>query len=245
MKAWHGTDKKFERFDRSFIGTGEGVAARGKGFNATLEKSVAIHFMNCSPGPKGRLYEVAVPELEEMLSLDKHVSDLGLCLESLARAVYMKHHGLDVDEMFDEAACHDDISFSYSDERAEDMFSRLLLNAYDKEALEELMEWSPGYDWDDAVKRLGPGSLGLDIDDDTGKQLYDVLKHVCGSEEAAQELLIEHRIYGTYGHEPIGSSDRALDSTSLVVFREDDIKILRCLEIDRSRSCDDAGGPSP
>lgn len=245
MKAWHGTNKKFDRFDPGFAGTGEGVAARGLGFNAACDKAVALHYLQCSPGPVGYLYEVAVPELDALLNLDATASVGGTpCPVEVARAIYLRHHDLDLDEVFDEAANHDDISFSYSDERAEEMFDRLILNVSDPEASEELREWSPGYDWDRVEALLAPANFGLDPDYDTGRQLYSAMIHACGSEGAAQKILLEHHVLGTYGSEPIASRDKSLDSISVAIFRADDITIIRCQEVDRTRSRErDDGGP--
>jgi hypothetical protein len=232
MIAWHGTNKKFDRFSLSKVGTGEGCAIRGSGINAACEKSVALHYMERTPGEIGYLMKLDVPDLDNLINLDAPVSHCVADLESLVSAYYKASLGIDTDDVFDDAANDEGISYSYSDSRAQEMFQRVLINVNDHEAWEELKEWSPDYAWDRVQSKMMGGGLQLDMNDDTGLQLYRSMQD-WREQRTERDICIwmSHLgVLGTYGSEPIGSDDKSKDSISLVVFEPVHIRILEVEE---------------
>lgn len=227
MIAWHGTNKLFDKFDLTKIGSGEGCAKRGWGVNAACDPGVARYYMERLPGNTGYLLKLSVPDLEELISLDSSVESCVGNLECLVSEYYKLVSGVDIDDVFDAAAEDDDVSLSYSDDRAREMLNRILINTGDAEAWDELKEWSPGYEWDAFRSKICAHGLELDPHFDTGLQFYTSL--VSGSaNKTEQEIcawLSANGVKGTYGHEPINSNDKQNDTISLVVFDPRDIQI--------------------
>lgn len=78
--AYHGSPHFFDRFSLDKIGTGEGAQAFGWGLYFASKKEVAEHYRNVlsrrdDPGAGGRLYEVDIPEEDELLIWDKPLSE--------------------------------------------------------------------------------------------------------------------------------------------------------------------------
>lgn len=77
LVAYHGSSKKFEKFDPKKIGTGEGVQAYGYGLYFSESRDVAKGFKVAVPdkGP-GALYTVDVPDslVRKMIEWDKPIS---------------------------------------------------------------------------------------------------------------------------------------------------------------------------
>jgi len=77
LVAYHGSTKKFEKFDPTKIGTGEGVQAYGYGLYFSESQDVAKGFKVAVPGKgPGALYTVDVPDslVSKMIEWDKPIS---------------------------------------------------------------------------------------------------------------------------------------------------------------------------
>lgn len=227
MIAWHGTGKVFDRFESKYIGTGEGSAMRGIGFNFSLDRAVAEHYARRAAGHNQYVYKVHIPDLETLLPLDESVYE---------HLIFKLHEtlGFDADAVFEEAQEHDEISFSFPDSRAQEAFSRVLIDARDDDAWDELEEWSPGYDWASVKAKLYEHSIEFDLDAETNKSLYDAALERLGPEKTIR-FLREAGYYGTYSPEP--ESVDMEQAISVVIFDEDDIKILDCFELEEELDC--------
>lgn len=76
MTAWHGTPHKFDKFDSSKIGTGEGAQVYGHGLYLAENPEVAKFYQREVGGANGSLYKVDLPDkaVEKMLDWDKPLS---------------------------------------------------------------------------------------------------------------------------------------------------------------------------
>lgn len=230
MIVYHGTPNKFEAFEKEKIYSGEGLAKRGYGFNFTIDPEVATHYFNSSGKDKGYLLKASVPDKEYLLNLDETVNNClpNMTLYDFALELANKE-GVDLEDYFEQAMEDEDVSLSYSDDRAREMFERFVVDATDDEAMTELKEWSPGYDWKIFEKALS-NSVGFEFDANwaTGESLYEHLTHQLGGTEKVAEFLSSLNIDGTYGHEPISKEKTAI---SVVVFNPSDINILEKKEL--------------
>jgi hypothetical protein len=158
--------------------------------------------------------------------------DLESAIEGNAYLLFELHSklGVDVDGLFEIAANDESLSMSYPEHRAERMWERVLVNAGDEEAWEELAEFSPGADWSGIRKRIHQSAIEFDVRTDTNEQLYQCAVERLGA-EAAHALLERHGILGTYSHEPISEAGEQ-QALSLVVF---DPKRIRILEVEPVR----------
>lgn len=57
VTAWHGSPHKFDKFDMSKIGTGEGAQAYGHGLYTAESRGVGEEYMNTLSGPKNRILD--------------------------------------------------------------------------------------------------------------------------------------------------------------------------------------------
>lgn len=236
MIAWHGSDRRFTHFAPEHIGTGEAAAKRGIGFNFTLDPDVARHYAGRGASTMLYLYELAIPDEDELLDLDAPIEGNEYLVFELHSAL-----GLDHDAIFEEAAADEGISMSYPDERAEAMWERVLLNVADEEAWEELREWSPGGDWASIRSQVDANAIGFDPRTDTLADFYAAALSRLENPEALHALLRYHGIRGTIGSEPISEVDDER-ARSGVVFSTDDIRIV---SIHRPAQCPENAPPEP
>jgi hypothetical protein len=230
MIVYHGTSEKFKNFEKEKIYSGEGVAKRGYGFNFSIDPEVAIHYFNSSGKDNGYIIKASVPDKDYLLNLDETVNK---CLPNMTIYDFAlelaKKEGVDLEDYFEQAMEDEDVSLSYSDNRAREMFERFVVDATDDEAMTELKEWSPGYDWKKFEKALSNYvDFEFDANWSTGESLYEHLTHTLGGTEKVAEFLSSLQIGGTYGHEPISKDESAI---SVVVFNPSDINILERKEI--------------
>ena len=76
--AWHGSPRRFDRFDSARIGEGEGYQAFGHGLYFSSKRAVAEHYRDTLPDKdnRGHLYEVELaPKDHELLDWDKPLSE--------------------------------------------------------------------------------------------------------------------------------------------------------------------------
>jgi len=201
------------------------VAKRGYGFNFTMDQDVAIHYFNCSGKDDGYLIKASIPDREYLLNLDETIENClpNISLYDLALELGEKN-GVVLDDFFDSAAEDEGVSMSYSDNRAQEMFERFVTDGTDSEALNELVEWSPEYDWSVFRKYLNE-AVGFEFDKNcsTGEDLYDHISQMLGGTEKTASFLSDLNIKGTYGLENLSKIE---DSISVVVFQPDDVSIL-------------------
>lgn len=223
MRAFHGTHSQFDEFENKHISSGEGVAKRGHGFNFCMDKAVARYFADCAEGDTGWIAEVRIPDQTDLLDLDSPLLSAVRDIDSLVSRL-MSQHGITFGAIFVDASSHDQINMSYSDDRAEEMLRRLFINYRDNEAREELLEWSPGFDWDSLIQQLNSIGLELNINEDTGEDLLKSLGAVFDHDDQRVNLfLLDCAIYGTFGKEPYSKDP---DARSAVIFRASDITIM-------------------
>lgn len=231
MIVYHGTNKNFKNFDPKKILSGEGIAKRGHGFNFSDDYEVALHYLKNSTDKQGYIIHASIPEKEDMINLDETASNC--CKYSLPELSYLIAEEQDIDLMsyFEDASNHDEVSFSYSDDRANLMFERILADANDNEAWEELHEFSPGYDWK-TFKIILSKTTDFEFSDfSTGETLYNHLIHIFDSPEKTSSFFNKHSIYGTYSKETLSNNS----GHSYVVFDKDNASIIKKEKIDFAR----------
>lgn len=230
MKLYHGTNNWFDEFDTSKVLSSEGIAKRGWGINLTETKYVADFYFKRTNAKSGYILEVETPDLNQFIDLNASISDMPIDAVSLIKAFHLEFSGKDLNDLFEEAQEHEDASYSYPTDRAEDYFDKLILGGSNEiEAIEELLEFSEGYDWGRAIEEIEKATLGL-YEDATGEDFYQGLKshaEFCGIPESKMVgFLKEHGLVGTYGKETIGSNSIESDTKSFVVFSSKDAKIV-------------------
>ncbi|MCP1674553.1 hypothetical protein J2T57_001655 [Natronocella acetinitrilica] len=219
MIAYHGSPRRFARFDPAFIGSGDGLACRGHGFNVTLDFAVAAYYAT-QARDEAFVYQVSVPEKDELLCLDAPIDSAPALVAALHRAL-----GIDPEAVFDAAAEDEAISMSYPDERALAMLGRVLVSRTDESAWGELAEWSPGYDWAALRATLERHAIDFDAECNTLGELCAAALERLGSPGAVNAWLGAAGYRGTYGDEPLSEDpDRAV---SAVIFDAGDITIVR------------------
>lgn len=229
MKLYHGTDREFDKFSNEYIGSSEGSAKRGHGINLAQDRSVSEYYIERTNAEKGYLLTVSVPEMDEFIDLDDSILKLPHPVEDTLYSFTLKYLGEDIYNGLEEARYDEGVNYNYSEERAEDMFSRVILNSNDHEAWEELEEFSPDYDWSETKALLDKVSLQLDVLD-SGKDFYEGMvangKALSIDEAEICKFLDHLGISGTFGSEPINSESQELDTKSFVVFSESKAQIV-------------------
>lgn len=97
IRAWHGSDKDFDKFSDDFIGAGEGAQGYGYGHYLSESRRLANSYRNPklipNPPPNhGRLYEVDInAQPEDFIEWDAPLRDMPEQVQRLARTADLSH----------------------------------------------------------------------------------------------------------------------------------------------------------
>ena len=213
MELYHGTGAKFDHFSNEHINTGEEVQRYGYGIYLTDSIDVARFYANRAAGT-GYVYTVRVPNSVNLVDWDESIDPY--TVSEMAKKIIGEDA---LDEVIDDMQEHR--TFTFSNEKFEEIIERLLVDGADNNAWEDLDEEVEDYDLNPFRQLLSKADFQFEID--SGINYEVVYKYVSDamSPQIATNLM---KAFGIDGFKfPSNELDGAMNYT---IFDANNIKVL-------------------
>ena len=251
MTVYHGSGAKFDKFDHSFMGTGEGAQAFGWGTYVTEVEGIGRTYANASGNLfKGGFGDFYLKKIRDGLAEGKGFEEIKQNLLDRDSYLYEKVGGSKTDDMY---FIHDYEKLQSLKE--EDLPTR---NLYTVEIPEDngsnYLQWDKRGDAERQERVLnGLMKIGFEIEPDgnhitltraadmivlninaTGAELYTELSEGLGGDKQASEFLNDIGFVGISYPAEAMSGGRADKAKNYVIFNESDAQITDRIEFFRT-----------
>ena len=237
-KAYHGTGADFDRFDHSFMGTGEGNQAYGWGTYVSTNRETGLAYAR-TIGGSDEQYERGIRSIENQQARDQMA--LERAKTDAERRYYEDAIAL-ADKRKEEIKRHlytveipDDNGENYIhwNETITPRQSKKLMDAVRKRMGDE---WGPEYEYD-LRSSLGYGTYGKHVEGALNYFLGDETDYATGKDPGAERNAKLLNSIGIVGIEiPIDNlGGKRYEGSNYVIFDEDDLKITDHLRFSLER----------
>ena len=237
-KAYHGTGADFDRFDHSFMGTGEGNQAYGWGTYVSTNRETGLAYAR-TIGGSDEQYERAIRSIEnqqarDQMALERAKTDAerryyedAIALAD-KRKEEMKRHLYTVEIPDDNGE-----NYIHWNETITPRQSKKLMDAVRKRMGDE---WGPEYEYD-LRSSLGYGTYGKHVEGALNYFLGDETDYATGKDPGAERNAKLLNSIGIVGIEiPIDNQGgKRYEGSNYVIFNEDDLKITDHLRFSLER----------